>query len=390
METLIFFFFLFLFIVFYTFIGYGLILWLLTKIIPYKPDKPGNEKNNLPEITLLVPAYNEKNYVAEKVKNSLSLNYPKEKLQLMWITDGSNDGTSDLLKTFPDIIVLHNPERKGKINAIHRAMEYVNTPIVVFSDANTTLSQDSVMIIADIFRDSSIGCVAGEKRIRKKESDNAAGSGEGLYWKYESALKILDAKLYSATGAAGELFAIRTHLYQQVEPDTILDDFLISLKIVMKGFRIGYNPQAYAEEKPSASLSDEFMRKTRIAAGGIQSISRLLPLLNVFKYGLFSFQYISHRVLRWTITPYCLILIFVFNALLLKYSLFFNLVFILQVIFYLFALLGYILENMHIRNKILFVPFYFVFMNWAVIVGQFKFFGKKQNAAWKKVNRAVD
>ncbi len=390
METLIFLFFLLLFIVFYTFIGYGIILWILSKIMAYKTSPSNFDPNDLPEITLLVPAYNEKAYVIEKVKNSLSLNYPKEKLKLMWITDGSDDGTPELLQTLPDITVLHNPERKGKINAIHRAMEYVNTPIVIFSDANTTLSHNSIVIIAELFKDKTIGCVAGEKRIRKKESDNAAGAGEGLYWKYESVLKVLDAKLYSTTGAAGELFAIRTNLYQKVESDTILDDFLISLRIVIKGFRIGYNPDAYAEEKPSASLSDEFARKTRIAAGGIQSVIRLLPLFNVFKYGIFSFQYISHRVLRWTITPYCLILLLFLNIFLIHYSSFFNIVFILQLLFYSLALIGYIFENMNIRNKFLFTPFYFVFMNWAVIVGQFKFFRKKQNAAWKKVNRSID
>jgi len=381
----------FTFIVFYTFVGYGIVLWILVKLKNKfkKTRNSNNEQFELPEVTLLVAAFNERDYVASKVGNSFELNYPKDKLKFIWVTDGSNDDTPDLLRQYVNIEVLHSPERKGKINAMHRAMEYVKTPIVVFSDANTMLGLDSIMIIAKLFNDPTIGCVSGEKRIRRKNSDSAAGAGEGLYWRYESFLKKLDFELYSTCGAAGELFAIRKALYQPVEPDTLLDDFVISLRIVMKGFRIAYNPEAYAEEKPSASSLDEFGRKTRIAAGGLQSVFRLMPLFNFIKYGIFSFQYVSHRVLRWTITPYAFFALLPLNVWIALSSNSFFLILILQLFFYFLAWIGFQLESRNMRVKAFFVPYYFVFMNVAVIAGHIKYFRKKQSVNWKKANRAT-
>jgi len=173
-------------------------------------------------------------------------------------------------------------------------MKYVRTSITVFSDANTFLGRDSILRIAKMFQDPDTGCVSGEKRILNESKEAASGAGEGLYWKYESTLKRWDAELKSVVGAAGELFAIRTELFQEVEPDTLLDDFIISLRIAMKGYKVDYDPEAFAAEKASANVKEELKRKVRIAAGGIQSITRLLPLLNIFKYRLLYFQhYIS-------------------------------------------------------------------------------------------------
>lgn len=186
---------------------------------------------------------------------------------------------------------------------MNRGMRFVTTPLVVFSDANTLLSKDAIRRIVDLFADPTTGCVSGEKRIMTGQAESAAGAGEGIYWKYESTLKRWDAKLYSVVGAAGELFAVRTELFQEVEPDTLLDDFIVSLRIAMKGYTIQYDPEAYAMETSSANVKEELKRKIRISAGGIQSVVRLRALLNIFRYGVLSFQYISHRVLRWTLAP---------------------------------------------------------------------------------------
>ena len=172
--------------------------------------------------------------------------------------------------------------------AMNRGVKFVETPIVVFSDAITTLGKESIRRIVKLFQDPKTGCVSGEKRIVNGEK--AAAAGEGLYWKYESTLKKWDAELNSVVGAAGELFAIRTELFQEVEPDTILDDFIISLRVAMKGGSIQYDPEAYAIETASANVKEELKRKIRIAAGGIQSVIRLWPLLNIFKYKMLSFH----------------------------------------------------------------------------------------------------
>ncbi|MCF8343759.1 MAG: glycosyltransferase family 2 protein, partial [Bacteroidales bacterium] len=352
--------------------------------------QPGYE----PEVTLFVAAYNEKDYVDKKVQNSFELEYPRGKVKQVWITDGSDDGTPALLEKYKDrgVEVYHKPERGGKIGAINRGIQFVKTPILIYSDGNTMLGKESIRRIVDLFANPKVGCVSGEKRIAQKEKDTAAGT-EGIYWKYESTLKKWDAELYSVVGAAGELFAIRTELFQEVEPDTLLDDFIISLRIAMKGYTIQYDPEAYAIESSSANVKEELKRKVRISAGGIQSIIRLKKLLNIFKYGILSFQYISHRVLRWTLAPLFLPLAFILNLIVTLNQGLFNFSYIYtyllwgQVLFYLSALIGWYLENREIKIKVLFVPYYFFIMNLSVYLGLARFIKGKQTVNWERAKR---
>lgn len=378
------------FVIFYTYAGYGLLLFVLTRIKKKRFQTIKTEINaqDLPEITLLVAAFNEKDYVTQKVQNTRQLDYPANKLKQIWVTDGSNDGTPELLKSYNDVWVLHQPARKGKIAALNRAMKYVKTPLVIFSDANTLLGKSSIKRIAKLFSNPDVGCVSGEKRIANSVAEAAASAGEGLYWKYESALKKWDAQINTAVGAAGELFSVRTHLFKPVEPDTILDDFIISLRIAMQGYTIQYDPEAFAIERASANVKEELKRKIRIATGGLQSIVRLKALLNIFRYKTLSFQYISHRVLRWTIAPVSLVLIFVFNILLLGETKFYQTLFALQMVFYLTAILGWIFEHKNIKIKALFVPYYFFIMNYAVFAGMLRYAKKTQSVNWERAKRA--
>ena len=383
-----------LFIVFYAYIGYGIVLFLLIRIRRMfgLSRRRTNTAGFEPEVTLFIAAYNEKDFIAEKIKNSLELDYPKEKLHMVWVTDGSDDGTPDLLKQYAGVEVHHLPARSGKIGAMNRGMKFVKTPFVVFCDANTMLGRESIRRIVYLFNDPKVGCVSGEKRIFSKDKDSAAGAGEGLYWKYESTLKKWDAELYSVVGAAGELFAIRTELYQEVERDTLLDDFIISLRVAQKGYTIQYDPEAYAIETASANVKEELKRKIRISAGGIQSVIRLRSLLNVFKYGTLSFQYFSHRVLRWTLAPLSLLFMLIAGFILALnegiISLgFYSILFWLQVLFYLSALLGWYLENRAIRVKLLFVPYYFFIMNLSVFLGLKRYLKGSQSVNWERAKR---
>ena len=381
-------------VLFYTYIGYGILLYMLVSIKRlWKKQtmiKNTHQTDNYePEVTILIAAYNEKDYVEQKVMNTKCLNYPSHKLKQLWVTDGSNDGTPELLSKYKDIMVIHKDERKGKIAAMNRAMKFIKTPIVVFTDANTLLGKQSIKKIVELFKNPKTGCVSGEKRIFAHEKDDAATAGEGLYWKYESILKKWDAEFNSAVGAAGELFAIRTKLYKDVENDTLLDDFIISLRVAMKGYKIQYNPEAYAIEKASANVSEELKRKVRISAGGIQSILRLFPLLNVLKYKWLSFQYFSHRVLRWTLAPLSLILVFFLNMPLSLNHDFYMWILILQILFYVTALVGWVLEKRKIKIKLLFVPFYFFMMNYSVYKGFLRFINNTQNVKWERALRSV-
>ncbi|WP_449440301.1 glycosyltransferase [Pedobacter steynii] len=287
------------------------------------------------------------------------------------MTDGSTDSTTDKLNRFNDIVVLHEDSRAGKMAAIKRSMPFVEGEILIFTDANTFLNNDAIKELVKHYQNDKVGAVAGEKRIFVDETADASSAGEGFYWKYESLLKKWDYELYSNAGAAGELFSIRTMLYQNVEADTIIDDHMIAMRIAEKGYIIAYEPKAYAMETASANTAEELKRKIRIAAGGIQSIFRLKKAANPFNNPVFTFQYISHRVLRWTITPFLLIILLIVNGLIVySYdSIFYKVIFILQILFYTLSILGFFFESKNIRIKALFVPYYFCLMNYAVIAG---------------------
>ncbi|HSI75991.1 MAG TPA: glycosyltransferase family 2 protein [Lunatimonas sp.] len=379
-----------LFIVFYAFLGYGFVLYLLVKLkFSFSSSTPAIIPDYTPEVSLVIPCYNESDIIREKVMNSLSLDYDKQKLRLCFITDGSTDNFREVLAEFPEVTLMHEDRRGGKTAAENRAMKWVSTPIVIFSDANTLLNKEAVKNIVRHFEKEDVGCVSGEKRVLSDEKDTASAAGEGIYWKYESFLKKLDSQLYSAVGAAGELVAFRSSLYKDLPEDTILDDFMQSMLIASKGFKIVYEPEAYALESGSASVAEELKRKIRISAGGWQSMKRLWGKISPINQPLLFFQYLSHRVLRWTVTPFLLILIFILNFFLLGSGWVYSMILIAQVTFYLAAALGYFLENRQIRLKILFVPYYFCVMNYAVIAGLFRFLKGGQKGTWEKAKRKV-
>jgi len=390
MQTIYILFLISLFILFYNYIGYGMLLLLLVKIKRLLKRSPPLPAPYEPEVTLIVAAYNEETVIAEKIANTLSLDYPPEKLRLLFITDGSTDSTPDIIRQHPAIQLLHKDGRSGKTAAINRAMQHVQTPYVIFCDANTLLNTAAVRNIVKHYAAGDVGGVAGEKKVVGTGGEGAAAT-EGIYWKYESFLKKLDAELYSVVGAAGELFSIRTALFQPVEENVILDDFVISLRINLKGYRIAYAPDAYAMEAPSTSITEEHKRKIRISAGGFQSIVMLRALLNFFRFPVVSFQYISHRVLRWTLSPLSLLLLLVTNIVLVAYAggWLFNMFLAIQVLGYLAAFIGYGLAERNIRISLFYIPFYFLFMNIAVYQGFYRYLTNGQSAAWEKANRKI-
>ncbi|MDX5420682.1 MAG: glycosyltransferase, partial [Hymenobacteraceae bacterium] len=272
--------------------------------------------------------------------------------------------------------------------AENRAMEHVNTPYVIFTDCNSLLNKEAVTEIVKHYQDPQVGAVSGEKKVM--ELGTASGSGEGLYWKYESFLKRCDSQIHSLMGAAGELVSFRSDLFQPLEKDTILDDFIQSLRIVEKGYRVVYEPKAYAMEAPSASLAEEMKRKIRICAGGWQSMARLKSLLNPLRHPTVSFLYISHRVLRWSLTPALLALLLPLNVVLSwTQGGIYTLALALQVLFYLAAWAGWQADQRGYKLKPLLVPMYFSMMNIAVFAGFMRFIRRTQRATWDKAERAV-
>ena len=381
-----------LFIVFYSYLGYGILIWLYLKLRSFfsKSISQTAESTYEPEVTLIVAVYNEAGFIQKKIENSLALEYPSQKLKLLFIADGSSDESVNIISKYPSIQLLFRPEREGKVVAINRAMKYVSTPYVVFSDANTLLNSSCIREIVKHYKDEKIGAVAGEKKIMDLAGDESVtGAGEGLYWKYESFLKKLDAKFYTVVGAAGELFSVRTELFEPVAANVLLDDFIISLKICRRGYRVMYEPAAFATEAPSFSMKDEQKRKIRISAGGFQSVFMLSSLLNIFKYGKLSFQYISHRVLRWCVCPFLLPVILGTNIYIVFHhnNWLYATLLVGQIFFYIAAIAGWAASFRNIKIKIFYVPYYFAFMNAALYLGFVRFIGNKQTVLWEKANR---
>jgi len=380
-----------LFLIFYAFIGYGLVLFVLVKLRRFFMGKRSigtGSETTLPTCTLIVAAYDEEAFIEEKIKNTLALNYPKDKISFLFITDGSTDDTPKIISGYPIIKLMHSLNRRGKIAAVQRAIAKVTTEVMVFTDANTFLNPDALIKLCRHYTDPKVGAVAGEKRVHIDATSDAT-AGEGFYWKYESKLKEWDSELNTVVGAAGELFSIKTALYQSVHPKSIIDDFMISMLIARKGYRIVYEPEAYATETSSANIKEELKRKIRIAAGGLQSIIWLKSLLLPFKQPLLSFQYISHRVLRWTVVPFLMIAAFILNIVIVAQThlLIYQLILAAQVLFYTLALLGWLMEKQQVRVKALFIPYYFGVMNYAVIAGIFRYLFGEQSAAWEKSKR---
>ncbi len=384
-------FWIFLMIIVYTYLVYTVLLLVLAGIKRLIVRFPSYSEDYEPEVTLFVPAYNEIDCIEQKISNSLQLDYPPDKIRFLWVTDGSDDGSPELLRQYRNVEVLHQEKRLGKINAMNRGMKYIQTPVVIFSDANTDLNKEAVREIVKLFSNNKVGCVAGEKRIYVDEKEKAVSAGEGIYWLYESFIKRIESSMGSALGAVGELFAIRTELYKDVEEDTILDDFIISMRIAKEGKMIKYAPNAYASERASFSIKEELKRKIRIASGGFQALKRIPGLLNVFRYGLLSLQFFSHKVLRWTMVPFSFIVVFFTNLFIIlmhpEAEKFYTVSIAVQIVFYLAALLGSIMKDYKTRLKFLFIPYYLFVMNYSILIGMIRFFTQKQTAIWEKARR---
>ncbi len=392
MTTLKIIFWLCLAIVFYTYIGYGLLLYLLValkRLLKGKPKEPAVSDADLPPMTLMICAYNEEDIITEKMENIRQLDYPREKLCIMWVTDGSDDHSNQRLSEYPEVTLVYSPKRRGKAAAMQHGLRENKAPFVIFTDANTMLNANAIREIARQFMKDNVSCVSGEKRVAARVEGQAAAEGEGLYWKYESTLKRWDSELYSAMGAAGELFAVRMCDYREAPSNALLDDFMMSMLILSDGHRIAYTSDAYAMEYGSANMAEESKRKRRIAAGGLQSIWWLRRLMNPLRYPVVAFQFVSHRVLRWSITPFCLLALLPLNIALavLTQSAVYWTILALQLLFYAAAVGGWLKARRGQKSRLLNVPYYFVFMNINVFRGISYLRSHRHSGTWEKAKR---
>jgi len=285
------------------------VLLYVIAIIKRLPDK--QQQNILTKhVSVIVPAYDEALVIEQKIQNLLSLISEGWTVEIIVVTDGSTDESVNIIHQYPSVKLLHQSLRQGKAAAINRAVAAATNNIIIITDANTLINKDALMYLIPHFNNANVGGVSGEKRIMPK---GAVGVSESLYWQYESFMKKTESSINSVIAGAGELFAFRKELYQPLQENLLIDDFMLSASILRQGYRIAYEENAIATEPPSQSLLDEANRKIRIGAGAAQAMS----MLGFFPYKSFALnvQYITRRIIRWLIGPIALPVLLLFSYL---------------------------------------------------------------------------
>ncbi len=368
----------------YNYIIYPLFILALSKLIDDDHINKIDPFTEYPVVSFIIAAYNEEKVIEDKIKNTLNIDYPKDKINIIIVSDGSNDNTASIVRGYSDrgIVSLHEDKRSGKSAALNRAVEASNCEILVFSDANNDFSSDSVKQLVKHFSDKEIGAVTGSKHIYINK-DRQASEGDGLYWKYESKIKEAESHLGSITAAEGEILAVRKKDFQPIDISIINDDAAITFNIIKSGKRIIYEKNAKAFEEASKDLIDDFHVKIRMTTGGYQTLSReksyLMPPTTWF-----SFTFLSHKFLRW-LAPHFMVFIF-FIPLLLSYRNEMLALFIVQMIFYSISYYGWIKRDTDLPGYI-YIPMYFTSMNIALFIGFFRYSRKNHSVNWRKAER---
>ncbi len=349
-------------LVVYVYAGYPLLLAIWAAVA----SRPVQRGGGLPPVTLVISAFNERDVIAAKIENSIALDYPRESLDVLVVSDASDDGTDDIVLRYADsgVRLLRMQDRGGKTVGLNAAVDAANGDIVVFSDANAMYEADAIRALVANFEDPSVGAAVGESTYRDSESD--ADRSESAYWRYETAIKRLESRLGSVVGGDGAIYAVRKSLYRPMAADA-LSDFVNPLQVVEQGMRCVYVPEAVSVEEAAGSFDKEFRRKVRIVNRAWRATWSMKQMLNPFRFGRFAWQMVSHKLLRWLV-PVFLLLIFVLNVALLRQGPVYQLLFVAQLAFYGLAGLG-ALTGGSSRSAAIYGPYYFCLVNLASLLG---------------------
>jgi cellulose synthase/poly-beta-1,6-N-acetylglucosamine synthase-like glycosyltransferase len=372
-------FWLIIFLIFYTYIGYSLLILLISLFF----NKPVKKKEIYPSVTFLITAYNEAGSIADKIENALQLDYPKEKLEVIVASDGSTDATDSIVMKYQKQgVILNRVEgRVGKTETQNQTVAKATGDIIIFSDATTNYIKDAVKKIVRNYADPEVGAVSGRYEYINP-TGAAVGIGTVLFWKYENLVKKLQTRIQTITGCCGCIYSVRRDLYEALPPD-IISDLVEPLKILEKGYRIAFEPEAVAFEVTSETSKEEFGMRVRVISRGMYGLWYMQALFNPIKYGFISFQLFSHKVLRWMI-PFLLPLLLLSNFLLIG-QLFYNFTFVLQLLFYVGAACGYLLEKKGRKVKLLALPLYYCVVNIASLTAFLQTLKGKKAVVWETV-----
>ena len=379
----------------YCYFAYPLLLWLMARLRPNPVAKGVYE----PNISVVLSVWNEEDVIEEKLRNLLSLNYPKGKMGIFIGSDGSTDKTNEIVKKFTDryIHLVENPQRQGKmatINALVAATRQVapeEDHIIVFTDARQIFEPSAIRELLTSFSDERIGCVSGELIFREKEGEGGTAKGVGLYWNYEKFIRKHESCLHSMLGATGAIYAIRRELFVPIPSRIVLDDMYVPLEIIRKGYRAIFDESAKAYDQAADSPREEHRRKTRTLFGNYQIFALFPDLFNPLTSPV-AIQLFSHKLLR-VLIPVFLILLFILNLPLIGEPLY-QIMFCLQIAFYGMAVIGALSRYqkhgiLSLISKVCYIPYVFCLLNFSALIGTLRFFRSKQEVTWEKARNGT-
>lgn len=365
----------------YVYFCYPVLLLILSKLIPAPPVQ---KAYITPAVSLIIPAYNEEKVITQKIENSLALDYPRDKLEIIVASDGSTDSTNEIVRTFAGqgVKLVALTPNQGKSSAQNRAVAEASGVILFFTDANVMLRPDAMRQGVSNFSDAKVGCIVG-KVTYINEGDTSVSEGEGFYWRYELFLRASESRVGNFAMGSGPIMANRRNLFQPLDPN-VGEDFVLPMQTALNGYRVVFEPKAISEEilfqNTPASM---FKSKVRVISKDLRGLFLCRAILNPFRYPLYAWGLISHKLLRW-LAPYFLLVLFALNLLLLDQS-FYRLALVLQIAFYLLAAVGYVWQKKGKPPRFLGIPFSFCLVNLAALVGVARFLMGKKAGRWKPV-----
>jgi len=366
-------------VIIYTYIGYPL---LLLVSIFFRRVRPIGKADITPTVSMIITAYNEEKNIGQKIENALSLDYPKDKLEIIVASDCSTDKTDEIVLNYKDhgVILLRQPERGGKTAAQNTAVLHAKGEILLFSDATSVYETDAIRKIVRSFADPSVACVGGRYYYVEANSSSAA-KGCSLYWKYETFLKKRETLVNSPTGVSGCIYAVRKESFKPIDPE-LISDFVTALQTVEQGRRVVYEPEAVCFEETTESTKEEFRMRIRIIIRALNALFKMRKMMNPIKYGLFALDLLSHKLLRFAV-PLFLFAAFVANIVVLPKHDFYVLALLAQVFLYSSAFIGFVLQRRNIKKLPFYVPFYFCMMNFAAVIAMYKYIRGERMVTWK-------
>lgn len=373
-------------LVIYCYFGYPLLLWLTARLRPNPVHKSAAEPS--PSISMILSVWNEGDVIEKKLQNLLSLDYPKEKIEILIGSDGSTDQTTRIIRGFndPRIHLIERQERRGKMATLNELVQMAKNEIIAFCDARQTFAPDALRELVANFTDARVGCVSGELVFMEKGREGGTAKGLGLYWNYEKFIRKYESRLHSMLGATGAIYAIRRELFVPIPTQIVLDDMYVPLRIIRKGYRAILDESARAYDHAADSPREEHRRKTRTLFGNYQIFGLFSDLFNPTQSPI-AIQFFSHKLLR-VLIPFFLIALFILNIFLTAGT-FYRTLFYSQIAFYAAAILGALARHQrhgsfNLVSKVCYIPYVFCLLNFSAIIGTLRFLGAKQEATWEK------